>query len=685
MKICLVHEEYPEETNFGGIATYQKNLAEELVKNNNVVIVICRGIDKNQHYFENGVEIYRVLGKKFHNQILEYIYYRKKVSKILNNLQKQNQIDIIETPDWGAETIFFYKKRNVPLVVRLHTPLKVWLKYNNNNFGRITSTMLQWEDNILKSCDYISCCSNALKKIIVKDFNINENLINVNPNPANIKKFFYDKKIKKENILLFVGSLEERKGVCILAKALNNVLSLFPELKVMFIGKDTNRNKYNISTEKLIKNILKKKYHKNILFLGQKSNSELNYYFNLSTIGVFPSLFDNFPYVVLEAMSTGLNVIGSSNSGMTEMIDNADNIYKTGSVKDLSKKIISIYNYSKTHPVNFHNIKIVNEKFSSKKVCNDIYKEYESIIEKYDKTTIKKEDLKNVLNSISIDKIIRYGKINNGVANIVYLVKTRIGNYIVKKYLHNYNFELSEKLYNLYDENKIKCIRPVNKKPIYYDNYYYNVFPYKKNQSEINKDNIYNLFNSIITCKKEIQNNIFKTLSERVKEYSNYLENKKNLNKSTIYDVKYVLKVFNTIKNDELFKKSYLNHGDISKTNIIYNNRSYYIIDFDECCIANELYDFSVIAVKFFENNNRFLRKDLKRLITLVKDHMPNYTIYDYYNSIKYYLCKILLEKFYLYEKNEINLYDKTQRKDYFKKYIYLLEDLDIIGRTNEK
>lgn len=25
MKICFVHEEYPEETNFGGIATYQKN------------------------------------------------------------------------------------------------------------------------------------------------------------------------------------------------------------------------------------------------------------------------------------------------------------------------------------------------------------------------------------------------------------------------------------------------------------------------------------------------------------------------------------------------------------------------------------------------------------------------------------------------------------------------------------
>ena len=39
MKICLVHEEYPEETNFGGIATYQKAMAEELAKEGHTVYV----------------------------------------------------------------------------------------------------------------------------------------------------------------------------------------------------------------------------------------------------------------------------------------------------------------------------------------------------------------------------------------------------------------------------------------------------------------------------------------------------------------------------------------------------------------------------------------------------------------------------------------------------------------------
>ena len=39
MNICLVHEEYLEETNFSGIATYQKISAKEYVKQNSNVIV----------------------------------------------------------------------------------------------------------------------------------------------------------------------------------------------------------------------------------------------------------------------------------------------------------------------------------------------------------------------------------------------------------------------------------------------------------------------------------------------------------------------------------------------------------------------------------------------------------------------------------------------------------------------
>lgn len=40
---------------------------------------------------------------------------------------------------------------------------------------------------------------------------------------------------------------------------------------------------------------------------------------------------------------------------------------------------------------------------------------------------------------------------------------------------------------------------------------------------------------------------------------------------------------------------------------------------------------------------------------------------------VKIYLCKILLEKFYLHEIGTINLFSKQQKKDNYKKYLKYL------------
>ena len=60
MHICLVGIEYPIDTNFGGISTYQFLLAKSLAKLNNKVTVIC-GTDKDDYdYYENDIHIIRL-------------------------------------------------------------------------------------------------------------------------------------------------------------------------------------------------------------------------------------------------------------------------------------------------------------------------------------------------------------------------------------------------------------------------------------------------------------------------------------------------------------------------------------------------------------------------------------------------------------------------------------------------
>ena len=351
MKICLIHEEFPEETNFGGIATYQKLISEYLKQLDHEVTIITRSLIKNHEYYENGIRVIRILWEKDKNKIKDYKLYRKKVAKKIKELVKNNEIDVIETPDWGAETIEYFDKRKVPIIVKLHTPLCIWQIYNKSGLGKkLNEHMLKWEKHIIMNADKVISCSHILLEKLEKQYlDLDYSKIRVIPNPYN-KKEFQRNYNHNSNIILYVGSLEQRKGVDILAKAIPEFLKQCDNNIIFkFIGKDTNRNDKNISMINYIKDIVPKEYHKNLEFIGHVKNSELEKYYDEAKIGVIPSTFDNLPYVAQEMLMTGLPIVASDNTGVKEMIeDNKSGIlFKNLDFQDLSNKLIDLYNNDK--------------------------------------------------------------------------------------------------------------------------------------------------------------------------------------------------------------------------------------------------------------------------------------------------------------------------------------------------
>lgn len=115
-----------------------------------------------------------------------------------------------------------------------------------------------------------------------------------------------------------------------------------------------------------------------------------------------------------------------------------------------------------------------------------------------------------------------------------------------------------------------------------------------------------------------------------------------------------------------------MNHGDLSLSNILYSN-SFYIIDFDETVVTTKLYDFAVIVIKFYTFNGEFKKTKINTLINQLMK-INNYKTNDYILVIKFYLCKILLEKFYLYELGKIDLYSSNQLNDDYRKYLKLIK-----------
>lgn len=668
MKICFVHEEYPLETNFGGIATYQKIMAEYYANHGDIVYVVTRG-NYYREYTENNVHVIRVASDNNSNDIESVKEYRKKVAKVLIKLQNDNKIDIIETPDWGANTIYFEKYRRIPLVVRLHTPLKIWLNYNNNNFGISKDILLKWENTMLKNADTITSCSQLLKDMVINQYAINKKII-VIPNPYNNKDFCVTSQ-KYNNNLIYVGSLEERKGVILFAKALNKVLDIIDDNCVYIVGKDTNRNSKNISTKEYMLDIIDKKYHDRIKFVGQIDNTMVNEYLNESYLAVFPSVFDNYPYTILEAMASGRHIICSDNIGSADLVKIHNYTFKTNDYNDMIDKIFLLMS-EKREFINYDNVKLVNDVCNQDYICKKMRIIYSKTIKDYNMKNIDSKNVTDALKKvIKYNKIKKIKKISGNLANFVYVVFTDVGDYIVKKYNYDYDFNICNEMYDIYESNGINLVRPINKNIIVINEKKYNVFKYLElSNGEVEIDYINKLIN--INRRTDLKSNVIL----KCNKYYKYLVDLSNMNKEIRNDEFFVIDEYEKIKDKSLFNEQYLNHGDLSLSNIIFHDNCPYVIDFDETVVTTKLYDYAVVFVKIYLNNTEL---NYNNIMNLIIKTIPDssYSIQEYLDTIKFYLCKILLEKFYLYETKKIDLFSKIQLNDSYKKYVKILRTIN--------
>src|SRR3990172_8799388 len=155
MKICLISEEFPPETGWGGIGTHTYNLSLALSELGHEVHVLTKSVNGREYNSENGnLHIYRISEIVSDSQSLNTI--SKAVPKIQGSrlfagfnefplktlrrgaavskwLKGKQPFDIIEAPDYGGETFWcqFIERINTPIVIKLHTPLFLTQRLNS--------------------------------------------------------------------------------------------------------------------------------------------------------------------------------------------------------------------------------------------------------------------------------------------------------------------------------------------------------------------------------------------------------------------------------------------------------------------------------------------------------------------------------------------------------------------------
>ena len=261
-------------------------------------------------YFRNVTYLLQlhILDKK---ELIFHLNYHqnKSLSEELKKAFDCRIVSVVHFADWGF-TVF----DNLP---RLRRILK---EGQLDSFGERVKKSFEEERSYYESVDHVISLSNYMQEILCLDYGLEVTKIAVIPNglsdmaieTADLK--FLRKKWNlslREKILLFVGRVDEVKGINYLIRAFREVLKAKPYCRLMIVGSGN----YDLFFQEA-KDICTK-----ITFTGLLEKKELYEIYQIADVGVVPSLFEPFGYVSVEMMMHRLPLVVTATSGMNEIVD----------------------------------------------------------------------------------------------------------------------------------------------------------------------------------------------------------------------------------------------------------------------------------------------------------------------------------------------------------------------------
>jgi glycosyltransferase involved in cell wall biosynthesis len=153
-------------------------------------------------------------------------------------------------------------------------------------------------------------------------------------------------------------------------QSIPKVIQNFRDVKFVISGEGFQQNK-----EKLLKLVEKLRIENYVSFVGYFPDEKLPDLYAASDIFVLPALYENFPFAILEAQSTGIPVISTKVGGIPELVTDNKNglLVDPANFEQLTEEIMTLLqNPEFAEELGKRGRRLVEEKFSWPLITNEV-------------------------------------------------------------------------------------------------------------------------------------------------------------------------------------------------------------------------------------------------------------------------------------------------------------------------
>lgn len=308
--------------NGGGVGAYFANMAEALADYGHNVIVLT-GQAAGMPEVETRPNL--TLLRKYS---VEDLGSRKVLDLVFDTIDSYS-IDFIEGADYLGDCARLLKeKKRPPVLIKVHGCNLLDVVYESQVLfpwqrPLIKAAFLRnWkltlrEKQSIERADFLTAPSSRIFEEMEKqqiNLPVNRAVI---PNPIKVGMCTSSVEAPVPTLLL-VARLDIGKGIQYLPAILRHLVVEFPDIIIEFAGGDSYARGLGYLKQWLIKEAGELAGH--FCFLGHLNKEELHAAYERSWVVILPSRWDNFPTVVLEAMSHQKPVVTSPHGGMPEML-----------------------------------------------------------------------------------------------------------------------------------------------------------------------------------------------------------------------------------------------------------------------------------------------------------------------------------------------------------------------------